>query len=288
MPELPEVETIRRDLEAYLLGQKIVSVKIFFPKTAKNPAAFFSSALRGRKITAVSRRGKLLFFSLNKRPEIFLLVHLKMTGQLIYENAGFKLAGGHGESGSLKELPGKHTRAMFEFSGRRRLFFNDLRKFGYLKIVEAAELKKILAANYGPEPLSSDFSVSVLKEILENKKRKIKAVLLDQRILAGLGNIYVDEALFAARLHPERLAASLRPAEIAGLYRAINRIIKAAIKYRGTTFNNYVDSRGQKGNFSARLQVYGRKFQLCSRCRQPIQKKKVAGRGTHYCAFCQK
>ena len=297
MPELPEVETIRRDLVAGLLHRKITSVDILSAKTASPAAVFFTRNLNGRKIVGVGRRGKLLIFSLSplsaksagrgKPSTDYLLIHLKMTGQLIYVDSKAKIAGGHG-SEIVGELPNKHTRAVIGFASGGRLFFNDLRRFGYLKLATATELSRLLKNNYGPEPLTVSFSLSFLKTVLKNKKTKIKALLLNQKLIAGLGNIYVDESLWAARIDPERPAGSLTGSEIKKLHRVINQVIRRAIKYRGTTFNNYVDSRGQKGNFFRFLKVYGRKGEKCPNCGRPIKKKKVAGRGTHYCPACQK
>lgn len=295
MPELPEVETIRRDLEDSLVGRKLISSEILFEKTAKNGAAFFENVLVGKKLQNISRRGKLLI--LQFAPDVFLLVHLKMTGQLIYLQGKEKLAGGHSLSKKNEKdflaaiggtLPNKHTRAIFSFSGGGKLFFNDLRKFGYLKIVDKKELEKILVDNYGPEPLDDNLNFSYLQKILKGKTLKIKALLLDQKRLAGLGNIYVDEALFAAGILPQRLAGSLNDDEIKKLLKAIKSIIKKAIDKRGTTFSDYRDSKGNKGNFSQFLQVYGRGKDLCLKCGRPLQKSKVAGRGSHYCLNCQK
>jgi len=290
MPELPEVETIRRDLAACLVGRSFQTIKIISAPTVKNSAAFFKSHLGGRKITTIGRRGKLLIFSVSSRKETwYLLVHLKMTGQLIYQNKKIKLAGGHSLKNEKEtDLPNKYTRVFFRFKGDGILFFNDLRRFGYIKIVSAPELEKVLRDNYGPEPLTKEFTIASLKNIFVGKKTKLKALLLNQKLIAGLGNIYVDESLFAARLNPTRSAGSLKSAEIKKLYLAINRTLKEALKYRGTTFNNYVDSRGRKGNFSRLLRVYGRHGQKCFNCGRPIIKKKIAGRGTHYCSYCQK
>lgn len=306
MPELPEVETIRRDLAVRLTGQSFTSINILSPKTASHAAVFFANNLRGRKINKLERRGKLLIFNLSPLKKEaargrttgsrldYLLVHLKMTGQLVYLDKKDKIAGGHSlKSGSFMgavggELPHKHTRAIFCFKNGSRLFFNDLRRFGYLKLATAEELERLLKNNYGPEPLTPGFSYSFLKAALKNKKIKIKALLLNQKLIAGLGNIYVDEALWAARVNPERIAGSLTEPEIKKLWQAINAIIKKAIAYRGTTFRNYVDSRGRQGNFSDFLAVYGRAGQKCRNCRGLIAKKKVVGRGTHYCPNCQK
>jgi len=319
MPELPEVETIRRDLAASLIGRKLAKVELLNLKTAKNDAAFFVNALSGRSFENIERYGKLLAFRLNESKASslnksktsqsqntlvstdYLLVHLKMTGQLILEGGGKQLAGGH----SLSEksfsaavggaLPNKHTRAIFIFqkdAGTKtapcRLFFNDLRKFGYLKIVSEAELKKIVAASYGPEPLAPEFTVLYLTDLLRSRKTNIKALLLNQKLIAGLGNIYVDEALFLAGVRPDKIASSLKLEEIKKLQTAIKRVITQAIAARGTTFSNYVDSSGRKGNFSRLLKVYGRASEPCVQCGKLLVKKKLAGRGTHFCPICQK
>ncbi|MFA6995002.1 MAG: bifunctional DNA-formamidopyrimidine glycosylase/DNA-(apurinic or apyrimidinic site) lyase [Patescibacteria group bacterium] len=303
MPEMPEVETIARDLAFSLIGQKIESVKILSAKTVSQSETFFKKNLVGRKIIKVARRGKLLIFSLSparRQSPDYLLIHLKMTGQLIYLNRRTKIVGGHSLNSNRRtndnslaaavggELPNKYTRALLGFKPSGQLFFNDLRKFGYLKLVTGVELERLLKNNYGPEPLSPAFSRSVFQTILKNRTTKIKALLLNQKLIAGLGNIYVDESLWAARINPERPAGSLNLEEIKKLWQAINRIIRQAIKERGTTFSNYVDSKGQRGNFSRFLRVYGRQGKKCSNCQNLLLKKKVAGRGTHYCPHCQK
>lgn len=291
MPELPEVETIRRDLSV-LVGKKIIALEILSPKTASHSAAFFKKVLVGQKLIGIQRRGKLLILSFANG--LFLLIHLKMTGQLIYEAGKKKIVGGHSLSeGSYEKsvggvLPNKHTRAIFEFPGRERLFFNDLRKFGYLKLVKEPELEQILKNNYGPEPLTQEFIASSLQNIFKSRKTNIKAILLNQRLIAGLGNIYVDEVLFASRISPYRLANTITKEEVVNLVKETNKIIKLAIANRGTTFNNYVDSKGKKGNFSSLLKVYGRSKEHCVACGLPISKVKLAGRGTHYCPNCQK
>jgi len=295
MPELPEVETIRRDLKEHLVGRKVVSVDIIFPKTAKNGAAFFVKALTGRTLKEVSRRGKLLI--LKFASDTYLLIHLKMTGQLIYLEKEKKIAGGHSLSAKKQgdlatavggELPNKHTRAVFDFQGGGRLFFNDLRKFGYLKIVDQKEMERVVAENYGPEPLEKELDAAYIKRICAGKKTRIKSLLLDQKLIAGLGNIYVDEALFAAGVLPGRQAGTLTSEEAVKLAKVIKVIIKKAIEYRGTTFSDYRDSKGNKGNFSRLLQVYGRGKEKCLQCGGAIKKEKIGGRGSHYCSNCQK
>lgn len=301
MPELPEVETIRHDLADIILNKKIISVTILSPKTASHSAAFFKKELSGRKINEIGRRGKLLIFRLESKgqresQEIesrgidYLLIHLKMTGQLLYRDRNNRIAGGHdlGVGEELKELPNKHTRAIFELDNGGKLFFNDLRKFGYIKLVTELELKKLLVSNYGPEPLTPAFTFLAFQKALARTNVKIKAALLNQKLIAGLGNIYVDEVLWAARINPERSIKKISPAELRKLYLAINRIIKLAIKHRGTTFSNYVDSRGRSGNFSKFLKVYGHGGEECPNCHNLLKKVKIAGRGTHYCLKCQK
>ncbi len=291
MPELPEVETIRRDLSV-LVGKKLTALEIISPKTASHSAAFFKKTLLGRKLMKIERRGKLLIFAFPSN--VFLLVHLKMTGQLIYQGGRDKIIGGHSLGGETYEksvggeLPNKYTRAVFYFTGGGELYFNDLRKFGYLKLVNKEELAAILKNNYGPEPLTSDFTAARLEMILKKRSTNIKALLLNQKLIAGLGNIYVDEALFAAKILPTRSANKIKPAETNRLVKEINKLIRRAISQRGTTFNNYVDSKGKKGNFSRHLQVYGRRGEKCLVCGSPIQRIKLAGRGTHYCSNCQK
>lgn len=302
MPELPEVETIRRDLAAAILNRRIAFVDILSPKTASHSAAFFKKALVGRKIIEVGRRGKLLIFRLapgapmrkkgkldGKRMD-YLLIHLKMTGQLIYSDKKNRIAGGHSLNtpSELAELPNKHTRAVLTMDNGGRLFFNDLRKFGYLKLVSSSELEKLLEQNYGPEPLTPAFTFPAFQKSLSRTNVKIKAALLNQKLIAGLGNIYADEVLWEARINPQRPTKKVTSAELKKLFAAINKIIKLAIKQRGTTFSDYVDSRGRRGNFSKFLKVYGRGGKKCPNCHNPLKKQKIAGRGTHYCPKCQK
>lgn len=293
MPELPEVETIRRDLAAALLNRRIASIDILSPRTATPSAALFKKESAGRKITKVGRRGKLLIFRLSPKKGgkfDYLLIHLKMTGQLIYADKKKKIAGGHSLNTreELKELPNKHTRAIIAMAGGGKLFFNDLRKFGYLKLASQAELDKLLENNYGPEPLTPAFTFPAFKKALSHTNVKIKAALLNQKLIAGLGNIYADEVLWAARIRPDRPTQKVTETELKKLFVSINRIIKLAIKHRGTTFSDYVDSRGRKGNFSKFLKVYGRGGEKCPNCHNPLKKSKIAGRGTHYCPICQK
>jgi len=299
MPELPEVETIRLDLVNDLLKKKIITLKILSPKTVKNTKSFFLKQLLNNSFEDISRRGKLLYFKI-KGGDNYLLIHLKMTGQLIYLKGKKKIAGGHSlalisndkRTSFIQdvggELPNRYTRVFFLFEDEAQLFFNDLRRFGYLKIVNKKELDQILEKNYGPEPLTKNFNKEYLFNIFKNRQRSIKSLLLDQKIVAGLGNIYVDESLFLAGILPDRLAKELKIEEIDKLVKSVNSIIKLAIKNRGTTFKDYRDASGKQGNFSQYLRVYGRAGEKCFKCGGIIEKKKHAGRGTHYCLKCQK
>lgn len=210
-----------------------------------------------------------------------------MTGQLIYLIKDHIFAGGHSFANFAKDLPSKHTQLMITFADHSQLFFNDSRKFGYVKIIPVAKLEAVLL-NYGMEPLQKSFTFIKFRELLKNKKMNLKAVLLNQQLLAGIGNIYADEICFEAKVLPTRRTNSLSDTEIKQLFHATLKILKKAIKYRGTTFNDYMDSEGKKGNFSHHLKVYERDKKRCLRCGEKIVKKRVAGRGTHMCLGCQK
>jgi formamidopyrimidine-DNA glycosylase len=289
MPELPEVETIRRDLSAKIVGGKIISVEVRDRKLGE--AKNFARILVGNKIIAAERIGKLLIMRLADKN--FLLIHLKMTGQLVYEDQEELLAGGHpfADGDLLREiggkLPNKYTRFILNFSGGRKLFFNDTRRFGYVKIVGNKELAEI-KSKYGIEPLRSEFTPANLKKVLAGKKINIKAALMDQKNIAGIGNIYASEILFAARIKPTRPAGSLKEGEIKKIFQASGAVLKNAIKHRGTTFSDYVDTSGKKGNFSKLLKVYERAGERCPVCGGTIKGLKIAGRSTYFCPTCQK
>ncbi len=292
MPELPEVETVRRDLNSFLVGQRFLKVAVYDFKNVAPSAIFLAKNLVNLKIKEISRRGKLLIFNFLKS-DFKLLVHLKMTGQLIYKDSKSLLAGGHSLSElSLNDsiggdLPNRYTRVVFSLN-LSKLYFNDLRKFGYIKLIKEEQLKSILSNAYGPEPTDKEFNDEFFIALLKRHKTSIKALLLKQEAIAGLGNIYVDESLFLAKIKPDRLANSLKELESKKLRRAIVEIIKKAIEKRGTTFSDYVDGEGKKGNFSDHLKVFARQGEKCYVCKHEIEKIKLAGRGTHYCSKCQK
>lgn len=281
MPELPEVETIRRDLEGVILGQKIARVSILLPRMVEGDLA----ALKGDSFVSIGRRGKLLMLKPASNP-LTLLLHLKMTGQLICQIEGGIIAGGHPQA-KIDDLPNKYTRLIFEFANGVKLFFNDVRSFGYAKLVDEKQVEQALA-KFGIEPLTADFTFEQFLKVLIRRKAPLKTILLNQQLIAGLGNIYVDEVCHQAGVLPARGVQTLNPQEKTKIFEAIEEIIKLAVDKRGTTFSNYVDAAGKKGGFLEFLQVYKRDGQKCNQCKSAtIQKIRLAGRGTHFCPACQ-
>lgn len=289
MPELPEVETIRRDLDKAIIGRKIKDLEIKYSKVSRpQTVRAIKNDLLGATILRTDRRAKILILTLDTKKH--LLIHLKMTGQLIFQPAKTKvlIVGGHPQKGGLENLPNNYTRAVFSFTDGSRLFFNDLRKFGWLKTATEAELTEIKNA-HGPEPLSRDFTLPYFENILARyAKRPIKQVLLDQKLIAGIGNIYADESLFLAKVLPSRKAGLLKPAETTNLYGKIVGVLKLAIKKKGTSSRNYRRVDGGVGGFVNYLNVYGRGNAPCKVCGTKIKKIKLVGRGTHFCPKCQK
>lgn len=286
MPELPEVETIRRGLSKKIIGKKIARVLVA-KKVVEGSIVKFRKTLTRKSFKKIDRAGKLLIFQLSKG-DLWLLVHLKMTGQLIYEGKSGVVAGGHLLTAEdTEKLPGKYTRAQLHFADRTKLFFNDLRRFGYMKLVDEKGRQAVLA-KFGIEPLQDNFTLPNFKSVLTKRKAPIKSVLLNQQLIAGIGNIYADEICFAAGVRPYRVASSLKQGEIKKLWQACNQVIKKAIKEKGTTFKDYRDHEGGKGNFTQQLMVYGRTGEKCRRCGQIISKIKIAGRTTAFCPKCQK
>lgn len=288
MPELPEVETIKNDLAEVLVGQSIADVTVRLPKIIKGNHRAFRRGLKGKKIGALARRGKLLIFEF-EGSDRSLLIHLKMTGQLMYRRDRHIIAGGHSQHAMPTDtLPNKHTHVIFSLADGSQLFFNDLRQFGYLKLVTAQEKEDDLSV-YGVEPLAAAFTPAALRQRLRKRKVSLKSMLLDQSVIAGLGNIYADEACFYAGVRPARRADKVKPAEVVRLHRGIRHVITLAIRHRGTTFNNYRDAHGRSGGYVRRLKVYGRAGHRCVRCKEgSVKKIKLGGRGTHYCPVCQR
>lgn len=286
MPELPEVETIRQDLRRKILKKNIIEVEILYTKSVAGKGKELQKKLIGTSIEEIDRIGKLMIFRFG-RNEHSMLIHLKMTGQLVYRIGKKIFAGGHSMSTLQTALPDKHTQVILTFADDSKLYFNDQRRFGYIKIVDAPEVEAIIAA-YGIEPLTPGFTHEAFQKLIGNKKTILKAFLLNQKFIAGIGNIYADEIAHSARLMPTRRLHSLSTKDIQRLYDGIQKVLAQAIALRGTTFNNYVDSDGQHGNFTAYLKVYEHEGDLCDQClKSTIKKTRVAGRGTYFCPTCQ-
>jgi formamidopyrimidine-DNA glycosylase len=289
MPELPEVETIRRDLQKALRGKLIKRLDIIYPSSLKSDEKIFKKLLVGNFFCDIRRIGKLLLFVIGEG-SYFLAVHLKMTGQLVYDFQDGFLAGGHSEqiNKEIMNLPNRHTRIIIIFKDGSKLFFNDLRRFGYLQVIKKEELIGV-KNKFGIEPLKKEFTLeNFIKIMRSSKNSKIKTTLLDQKKIAGIGNIYADEILHHSKIRPDRLVRNLTNQDLKNIFLSTEKIISQAIKYRGTTFNNYLDAKGQKGNFVKHLKVYGRKGAKCYGCGVMIKKIKQNGRGTHYCPKCQR
>lgn len=284
MPELPEVETIRLGLQPRLKGQTIKSVKVLWAKSFPDARQLKS----GTKVAGIERRGKVLIIRLSNKSS--LLVHLKMTGQLVLvQNAGKRFGGGHPTKSMAANLPDLSTRAIFEFKAGDKLFFNDQRKFGWIKLVPNEEVNKdALLARLGPEPLSNQFLLADFHRAIQKRASPIKAVLLDQSVVAGLGNIYVDEALHLAKIHPIKTARQLNIEQTKRLHKAIIKVLSLSVKHGGTSFTNYVNALGLRGDYLQHARVFNRTGLPCPLCKTPIKKIRVAGRGTHVCTTCQK
>lgn len=270
MPELPEVETVVRGLDPILQGRTIGGVTVRWPRTIGYPeVGEFRQQIAGRRVVSVGRRGKYVVLNLDRG---YLLIHLKMSGRLYVVPADRALD--------------KHEHTIFDLDDGRQLRFRDVRKFGRVYLVDDAEQ---VTGGLGPEPLDDDLTLEVFRQRLARRSARLKSLLLNQAFLAGLGNIYADEALFQAGLHPLRGAQSLSPAEEARLYEAIRAVLRRAIAGRGTTLSDggYVDAEGEAGAYQDQIAVYGQTGQPCLRCRAPIKRLVIGGRSTHFCPCCQ-
>ena len=278
MPELPEVETVCRDLRERILNLEIARVQIYDEKIwrGKTPPEF----LIGKKFCGISRRGKFLVFEIENCSK-FLIAHLRMTGQLLFTENSEILAGGHGE-----KIYFSATRAEIFFKSGAKLCFADPRKFGFFEVLSAEKFQKF-SENWGAEPLEKNFTFAKFKKLLRSKKN-VKSFLLDQKIIAGVGNIYADEILFAAAISPQKKVGNLNEKSLRAIFSNLKKILKAGIENRGTTFNSFRDARGKIGNFQEFLKVYDRAGKTCPRCGAVLRKIRVASRGTTFCENCQK
>ncbi len=286
MPELPEVETLKRQLQV-IRGKTVLRSEVDWAKMVKPLSVKeFQKRIKGQTIAGITRRAKVLLVDLVG--PLTLAIHLKMTGQLIYVPKQGKLVfGGHPQAEGLKDLPNKFTHLILFFTDGSKLFFNDVRKFGWAKLINDDQYRQ-LVAGFGMEPLESRFSLEHFKSILNRyPKRNIKMVLMDQKMVAGVGNIYADETCFCAGVLPNRSVKSLKATEIQKLYDCVIAILKLGIEKKGTSSANYVQLSGQPGGMVPHLKVYGRKGQKCKRCRGIIQRITLNQRGTHFCPVCQ-
>ena len=275
MPELPEVETVRTWLEPKLVGRRLQRVEISDARLTRpfDPAGV-AAELQGERVAALDRRGKYLIVEFESGRA--LLIHLRMTGQLLHSNGG--------------GLPAEdaHRRAVVRLDDGSDVIYRDVRRFGTWLLVEPGELAGYLAERVGREPLAREFTAKRLAEVAAGRRAPIKTVLLDQRRVAGVGNIYADEALWRARIHPLRPAGELDAKEVAALHRGIRAALNAGIVRQGATLSNYRTPDGSRGRMQEEFKVYGRAGEPCDRCGSPIEKIRAAGRGTWYCPSCQR
>ena len=287
MPELPEVETVKRGLLRLVVGKKVLKTAADTPKSFPNPDSEVAKFLVGATIIDVRRRAKVLILDLNTKYS--LVVHLKMTGQLVYVGAGERFGAGHPNSSLKGELPDKSTRVIISFIDNSHLYFNDQRKFGWMRLLPTISVPDIdFMKKVGPEPLEDEFTGTILFDRLQRRKNtSIKAAILDQTVLAGVGNIYADESLWSAKIHPQTLVKHLNRDQIALLTREIKNVMTLSIEKGGSTDKNYVDAEGKRGSYLSFANVFRREGQPCPRCGTTIEKIRVAGRGTHLCSTCQ-
>ena len=288
MPELPEVETVRRGLAELLPGRVVARAMVFnSPKSFPNAPADVEQFLYGARVTAVRRRAKVLMIDLDT--QYSLVIHLKMTGQLIFRGVQ-SFAGGHPSDSLIGELPDRSTRVQIDFVDGSRLFFNDQRKFGWVKLLPTDEVENLpFMQKVGPEPLDPQTRAKdFIQRIRRRQNSMIKPAFLDQAVIAGVGNIYADEALWAARLHPQTRVKNVSDQQLNTLFTELRRILQLSIDQGGSTDKNYVDAEGRKGNYLTFAHVFRREGQACHRHPdQEVIKLKVGGRGTHVCPVCQ-
>lgn len=287
MPELPEVETVKRGLVRLLVGRTIISVEHDWPKSFPNDPVAVKQFVIGAKVVDVRRRAKVLLIDLDT--DYTLVIHLKMTGQLVYRSAGQKFGAGHPNDSLIGELPDKSTRVIIDMDGAT-LYFNDQRKFGWMKLLPTDEVMQMsFFQKVGPEPLDSEFTAAdFIKRLDRRAGSGIKSVLLDQSVIAGVGNIYADESLWAAKIHPMSRVGDLSKLRLQRLYNELRYVLQLSIDQGGSSDRNYVDAEGKRGSYLKFAKVFRLEGAPCPRCERIIQKTRVAGRGTHVCLNCQK
>jgi len=287
MPELPEVETTMRGLKKEVLSKTFIGVWTDFPKIIKKPKNFekFKKEIKGKKIKKIWRRGKNILFELSNKKT--LLVHQKLTGHLLVGK--WQKAGNiwQAPSGPLSEKINSFLHLIFTLDNGQMLALSDVRKFAKVELLDNQELKKEINS-LGPEPLEKSFTFEKFKKALQKKKGRIKPVLMDQTIIAGIGNIYSDEILFASKIHPQKETSDLKENEIREIYENIKKILKKAILLKGESISDYRVPSGKRGGFDEERKVYRREGELCLRCGTKIKRAKIGGRSAHYCPNCQK
>jgi formamidopyrimidine-DNA glycosylase len=288
MPELPEVETVRIGLARLVPGRRVTAADFDWPKSFPNAPTDVRQFLIGSEVTAVKRRAKVLLIELSTNYS--LVIHLKMTGQMVFRSGPENFGAGHPNQSLVGELPDKSTRVTLTFADGSRLFFNDQRKFGWMRLLPTPEVMNLdFFRKVGPEPLSADFTWQDLRQRLQKRSNtSVKAALLDQTVVAGIGNIYADESLWGAKIHPATLVRQISANQFHKLYDELVYVLKLALKKGGSTDKNYVNAEGKSGSYLTFARVFRREGQACPRCGTTIIKTRVAGRGTHLCPHCQK
>lgn len=270
MPELPEVETIRRDLEKEIVGHRIVDLWYDVPKMLQ-PSAAAVETIVGKHFVSAGRIGKLLLLGIENDGTIG--IHLKLSGRLFIRKQ--------------TDPEDRFTHVAFKLEDSRELRFTEVRKFGYVKLIEnSSDLKKI-TSEFGPEPLTKDYTLEIVKNVLLKSSRPAKVLIMDQKKIAGVGNIYADEALWYAKTHPETPGRDVPEKQVEELYIGIIKALEQGIEDRGTSIDDYLDIYGQPGKHANNLNVFRQEGQPCSRCGTIIKKIRVGGRGTHFCPKCQ-
>lgn len=282
MPELPEVETIRKQLDEVLKDKVVRKIEVLREKSFSGEP----KKLEGWRISDVLRKSKVIEILFQGKGDM-VIVHLKMTGQLIYVDGDKRVVGGHPSADWVKDLPSKHTRVIWEFKDGSKLFFNDMRVFGWMKLIMREKYEKEIR-KMSPDVTDKEFTPDYLQGILERSKKAVKLVLLDQDKIGGLGNIYVNDALFLAKIRPERKSDSLDKKEVSKLHKAIVEVINLGIKYGGASSSNYVNVSGLGGTYQDHFLVYKQEGKKCSVCGTIIKKERLGGRGTFFCPHCQK
>lgn len=288
MPELPEVETIKRGLTRLVQNKLVTAVDFDSPKSFPNSRADIGDFLIASQVEGVRRRAKVLIIDLSSGYSI--VTHLKMTGQLVYDGPEEHFGAGHPTASLVSHLPDRSTRVTIKFNDRSRLYFNDQRKFGWMRLIPTAQIEELpFFKKLGPEPLEDEFSWEELKMRLKRRAgTTIKPALMDQSVVAGIGNIYADESLWGAQIHPATPVSRLSDKNIQEIFVSLQKILNLSIARGGSTDRNYVDAEGQRGRYLDFARVFRREGQPCPRCHHPIVKIKLAGRGTHFCPHCQR